>query len=322
MRVRASASEPVGGDRTVVRVAGLDLGGTNIKWAVLESVDGASPAIVDHGARPTRADEGPDVVVSELAAQGRAVVAHHGPIAAVGVGVPGLFDPVAGTIELFPNLPGPWRGVPLRERMSTALALPVQLINDARAFTLAEGTMGAAAGCSSMVGLVLGTGVGGGLLLDGRVHLGHWGTAGEIGHQTIDPDGPRCGCGNRGCVEVFAQAGRLAQLAGQATAADAVVAAGAGDERSLQAIAQVAQALGIALANVVTVFGPERIVIGGGVAAAGDVLLEPVRRAVRERVTLAPADRIAIVAAQLGALAGAIGAALAGLADQPEVRAR
>lgn len=293
------------------RHVGLDLGGTNVKWVVLDAGVDGEVAMVDRGSRPTHAEGGPYVVTRTLVEIGRDAIAVHGPVDGVGIGVPGLFDPTAGTIELFPNLPGPWTGHPLRSEIRDVLARPITLINDARAFTLAEGTVGAGAGASVMIGLVLGTGVGGGLLLDGRLHLGAWGSAGEVGHQTIDPDGPRCGCGNHGCVEVLAQASRLAELAGRATAEETVRYARDGDERSLAALAEVGRVLGLALANVVTVLGPDRIVIGGGVATAGDLLLDQVRATVRARAPLAPTGQIPIVAAALGPWAGAIGAALA-----------
>ena len=128
-----------------------------------------------------------------------------------------------------------------------------------------------------MVGLTLGTGVGGVIAIDGRVHLGHDGTAGEIGHQTIDPDGPSCGCGNHGCLEAFARADRIAAACGTATAEEAVERARAGDARALAGLAEVGRYLGIGIANMITVISPDRVVIGGGIAAAGDLLLEPIR---------------------------------------------
>src|SRR5262245_2821528 len=187
-----------------MRHLGLDLGGTNIKLAVLESaVDdgrrggGGDPGIAWTHSAPTRAEEGPAAVVARLGALGRAAMAEQGPIDTVGVGIPGPFDPRAGTIKLFPNLPGDWPGQPVAGPLSDALGMEVALINDVRAFTLAEGRLGAARGCRDVVCLALGTGVGGGVIVDGRLQLGMDGTAGEIGHQTIVVDGPRCGCGNR-----------------------------------------------------------------------------------------------------------------------------
>jgi glucokinase len=150
-------------------------------------------------------------------------------------------------------------------------------------------------------------------MIDGRLHLGAFGVAGELGHQTVDPNGRQCGCGNRGCVEAMARADVLAAMAGKGTAEEAYASAAAGDAESIAAIREVARYLGIGLANVVTVLGPDRIVIGGGIVEAGDLVLGPIREAVRERVTLVPTDLIEVVPASLGTKAGALGAALAGV---------
>jgi glucokinase len=196
--------------------------------------------------------------------------------------------------------------------MEQALDTSIAMINDARAFTLAEGTLGAGKGYRIVACLTLGTGIGGGIMIDGGLHLGAFGVAGEIGHQTIDPEGPRCGCGNRGCVEALARAGVLIELAGKDSAEEVYRAAAEGDGESMAAIETVARALGIGLANVVTLIGPDRIVIGGGIAEAGELVLGPIRQAIKERVTLVPTDRIDVVPAELGKWAGAHGAALAG----------
>ena len=198
--------------------------------------------------------------------------------------MPGLYDPAAGTARFFVNFPGGWHGTPVAAPVSEALGLPVALINDARAFGLAELRLGAGRGARSMVGLTLGTGVGGVIAVDGRVHQGHDGTAGELGHQTIEPDGPWCGCGNRGCLESFARGDQIAAACGTATAEEAVSRAQAGDQRARDGLAEVGRYLGIGIANMITVITPERVVIGGGVAAAGDVLFDPIRAEVRRRV--------------------------------------
>jgi len=299
---------------------GLDLGGTNIKTVVLKR-DGEALLIVDDGSVPTDADSGPEVVTERLIETASEVLEGHAPIETVGLGVPGLFDPETGDVELFPNLPGPWPGYPLRRLLSNGIGREVILINDARAFTLAEGTMGAGRGCRVIVAVVLGTGVGGGIMIDGRLHLGAFGTAGEIAHQVIDPDGALCGCGNRGCVETLTKADALTSLAGLDSAEEVFAAAADGDERALDAIDQVAEYLGLALANAVTLLGPDRVIVGGGISEAGALVLDPITRVVKERVTLVPADRIEVVPAELGLLAGAVGAALAGL-DQVETRSR
>jgi len=294
----------------VTRYLGLDLGGTNIKAVVLE-LDAGTAVGVAEDSSATRAERGPLGVVERLVEVGRQMIERHGPIEAVGLGVPGLFDRASGVIELFPNLPGPWKGQPLRESVAESLNRDVTLINDARAFSLAEATMGAGRGCSTVACVTLGTGIGGGLVIDGRLHLGAWGVAGEIGHQTLVVDGPLCGCGNRGCVEALAKAEVLVELAGKANAEEVYQAATEGDTASLAAIETVAGWLGVGLANVVAILGPDRIVVGGGITAAGELALEPIREAVRRRVTLVPVSQIEIVAAELGTSAGAIGAALA-----------
>ena len=294
---------------TTVRYLGLDLGGTNIKSVVIEA--GEPPRVVGSASAPTAADSGPAGVIARMVTLGRNTIATHGPVVGAGVGVPGLFDKDTGVVELFPNLPGAWPGHSMRAPLAAGLGVPVTLVNDARACTLAEGTVGAGQGCRTLVCVALGTGVGGGIMIDGRLHLGAAGTAGEIGHQTVMPDGPPCGCGNRGCLESFTRADVLARLGGKPTAEDVYAAARAGEPRAVGAVATVAHWLGIGLANVVTVLGPDRIVIGGGIAAAGELLLAPVREAVRARVTLVPTEHIQIVPAALGTAAGAIGAALA-----------
>jgi glucokinase len=194
--------------------------------------------------------------------------------------------------------------------LADALGVATSIINDARAFTLAESRIGAAAGCATVAALVLGTGIGGGIVVDGHLHFGPMGRAGELAHQVIVPGGPRCGCGNNGCLEALASSTAITRLAGMATVHEAFAAAAAGDERAAAALAEVAGYLGIAIANIVTVLMPERVVIGGGVADAGDALLALVREATARHCVLVPADWYEIVPAQLGRHAGAIGAAL------------
>lgn len=304
----------------MTRHLGLDLGGTFIKTAVLEVADGGT-SLVATDTSPTDAEGGPLVVIERLIEAGKRVIAEHGPIETIGLGVPGLFDRERGTIELFPNLPGPWKGQPIRQPLEAAFGMPVTLINDARAFSLAEATLGAGRGCETVVCLTLGTGVGGGVVIDGKVRLGAWGKAGEIGHQIVQADGPVCGCGNRGCVEALTKADVLTSLAGKQTVEEVYRTAAEGDAQSAAAIDTVASWLGIGLANMIATVGPDRIVIGGGIIAAGEAALEPIRRHVRSRVTLVPAEEIQIVAAELGPIAGAVGAALAPLSAQA-VRAR
>jgi glucokinase len=303
-----SAAEPAGSGR---RHLGLDLGGTNIKWAVVEH-DGDAWTCLDQGQVATPVSSGEAAVIDRLISVGRDVVARWPGIASVGIGVPGLYDPVSGEARFFVNFPTRWDGTPVAAPVSLALGLPCALINDARAFGLAELRLGAGRGAKAMVGLTLGTGVGGVIAVDGRVRQGHDGTAGELGHQTIDPDGPPCGCGNRGCLEAFARGDRIAAACGTATAEDAVSRARDGDERARTGLAEIGRYLGIGIANMIAVITPEKVVIGGGIASAGDVLFEPIRAEVARRVTTTSLDEVEIVPAELGTWAGAIGAAIHG----------
>jgi glucokinase len=296
------------------RFLGLDLGGTNIKVAVVES--GAEPHVIGCDDRSAGAEGGPAAVIANLAAAGHEAIRQWGPVEGAAVGVPGLFDG-SGAIEFFPNLPGEWKGEPMTAPLAAALGVPTAIINDARAFTLAESRLGAAAGCATVAALVLGTGIGGGIVVDGTLHFGPMGRAGELAHQVIVPDGPKCGCGNHGCLEALASSGAITRLAGTATVHEAFAAAAAGDERATAALAGVADYLGIAIANLVTVLVPERVVIGGGVADAGDALLTLVREATARHCVLVPSDWYEIVPARLGRHAGAIGAALWAMDSAP-----
>ncbi|MGZ9161180.1 MAG: ROK family protein [Candidatus Limnocylindrales bacterium] len=293
------------------RHLGLDLGGTNIKWAVVER-DASDWRVLDRDQVPTPTIDGPDAVVRRLATVGAEAIVRSPGVTSVGIGVPGLYDPAAGTTRFLVNFPGAWAGRPVAGPVGAALELPAFLINDARAFGLAELRLGAGRGASSMIGLTLGTGVGGVIAVEGRVHQGHDGTAGEIGHQTIEPDGPWCGCGNRGCLEAFARADQIAAACGTTTVEEAVTRARAGDARATDGLAQIARYLGIGIANMIVVISPDRVVIGGGIAAAADLLMGPLRDELRRRVQTTSLDAVEIVTAQLGTWAGAIGAAIHG----------
>ena len=290
---------------------GLDLGGTNIKWVVL----GSDEQPIADGSIPTERDGGPEHVLERLALAGHAAIAAAGPVTTAGVGVPGIYNEATGCIEFFTNLPGPWPGHPFAAPLAQALGVPVKLVNDARAFTLAEHRVGAGKGCPSLIGVTLGTGVGGGIVIDGKLVLGLNGTAGEIGHLVIDmrPEAPKCGCRNTGCLEAFVGAPRLAEAAGTATAADAFAADQRGEPRAHAAVEAWIDHLAIGLANLVTVLTPDRIVLGGGVANAGARIIEPLRERLAAHVHLTDPRHVQLVYAALGERAGAIGAALRGL---------
>jgi glucokinase len=313
-----SSPEPLPEPR---RYLGLDLGGTNIKVAVIEEPwqpdgerarDRGVTRILACESCPTEAHSGPRGVVERLGEVGREAVDRHGPVAAAGVGLPGLFDEDSGRTVLIPNLPGDWNGVPVRGPVAAALGHPVTLINDARAFSLAEALLGATRGLGTVVCVVLGTGVGGGVVVNGRLLRGT-GTAGEIGHQTVLVDGPPCGCGNNGCVEALIRADVFARRGGRATAMEVYAAARAGDPVARAAVDEVVGWLGVAMANAYVLFAPDAFVVGGGIAGAGDLLLGPLEESVRRRVFLVPRERVRVLPAALGPYAGAYGAALASL---------
>jgi glucokinase len=299
----------------VPRYLGIDLGGTNIKYAIVETGD--NPHVVATGSTETHAAEGPAAVVERMVELGRHAVQEHGAVDAVGTGVPGVLDHERGRALFLPNLPGPWADTPLVERLATGLGTDVALINDARAFTLGELRVGAAKGCHDVLGIAIGTGIGGGVAVDGQLHLGLDGSAGEFGHQTVDPDGPRCPCGNRGCVETLAAGPAIAREGGLATPELVAEAARQGDARAREVLGHAGTLIGIAVANAIVLLAPQRVVVGGGVAAAGDLLLDPIREEVRRRVFVVPIDRVEIVRAKLTPFGGAVGAALWGAEARP-----
>jgi glucokinase len=282
---------------------GLDLGGTNIKAAVVDSALG----VIATDICPTGAGDDETVVLERVASLGRAVVAPFGEPVSAGLALPGHFDAESGMGSLLPNLLGDWAGRPIAGPVGDSLGLPVTLVNDVRALTLAELRLGAGRGAQDLVCVALGTGVGGGVVVGGRLHLG-LGHAGEIGHTTVDPDGPLCGCGNRGCLDRMASAGSIAAAAGRASVAEAAAAARDGDAVARAAFERAGEYVGRVLAGAVVLLWPDRVVVGGGVADAGELLLEPVRAELRRRAAVAP--EIPVVAAELGPHAGAVGAAL------------
>ena len=252
--------------------------------------------------------------------------AGEGP-AAIGVGCPGWVDLEQGETRFLPNLPGQWRDVPVASLLGERLDAPVHLLNDVRAATLGEFTFGAGRGVSTMALFALGTGIGGGVVVDGRLRLGPLGSAGELGHQIVDPGGPLCGCGARGCLEAVAsgpaiaaagvrllrsgQAPALFDLtggdAGKVSAETMGEAARAGDRAVKQELERIAGLVGIAAANVVVTLHPELIVLGGGVAGLGDLLFDGVRESIADRVRVFPTDGVRVEPAALGTDAGLAG---------------
>lgn len=304
--------------------AGVDLGGTNVECA-LARPDGR---ILRSDKMPTLSHEGPTAVLDRIADLVRRLGAEIGTEpAALGLGVPGLADLKNGSTRFLPNLPTNWRGVRVAEMLSPAVGCPVYLLNDVRMATLGELVFGHGRTARTMAFFALGTGIGGGIVIDGKLRLGPLGAAGELGHQTILPDGPRCGCGNHGCLEALASGPALSaegvrlMLSGQApalhkrvggdasavTPAEMAAAAGEGDLAVRDAVIRAARYLGIAAANVITILHPDLIVFGGGVAAIGSLLFDTIRTTVQERVGMLPVEDIRIEPSLLGDRAGIMG---------------
>lgn len=304
---------------------GVDLGGTNLHAAIAR----ADGQIVAERVEPTLSHEGPSGVLKRLAQLVHRLVATGGqPLTACGVGVPGLLDLAAGTTRFLPNLPTNWRDVPMRDLLAAQLGCPVYLLNDVRTATLGELMYGRGRDAGTMAFFSLGTGIGGGVVIEGKLRLGPLGAAGELGHQIILPDGPRCGCGNRGCLEALASASAIAAegvrllLSGQAPKLYEIVggepgqvntrtmaqAAREGDVRVAEAIVRAAEYLGIGVANVVVTLHPDLVVLGGGAAAIGDLLFDTVRTTVVRRIGMFPADDVRIEPSLLGDKAGIVGA--------------
>ena len=290
------------------RFLGVDLGGTNIKFVLIE-VTGQKLHELRKDQISTEAKEGPDHVTNRIANL-ISKINDETPLDGVAVAVPGIFDHENGEILLFPNLPGNWEKYPFSEKLRLATKLNMSLINDARAFCLAESTIGAGKGHRFIACIVLGTGVGGGIVIDGKIHEGATRGAGEIAHQVVAPDGPLCGCGTRGCVESLTSSAAISAMAKTSSPEEAYERAKVGDVDALNAFRTAGKWLGIALANVNAVFSPEVFVVGGGVAQAGDLLLDFIREELHERNHLWPNSVFKLVPAQLSFSAGATGAAL------------
>jgi len=250
-------------------------------------------------------------------------------LAGVGIAVAGILRAEEGIVTTSPNLPR-WRDVPLGDTLSRELGIAVCVINDASAAALGEHRFGAGKGVSNLIYLTVSTGIGGGIIADGKLYSGADGCAGELGHMTIETHGPQCNCGNVGCLEVLASGTAIAKEAVRRlsqgerssmvelvegrletiTAETVAWAARRGDQVAGEVVAKAANYLGIGLANLVNIFNPELIVIGGGVSKMGNMLLGPARRVVRERAFRLPARTARIVRARLGSNAEMMGAAV------------
>ena len=313
-------------------VLGIDIGGTNV---VVGSVAEDGSGLLASDSEPTHAEAGATDVLDRLVAlAGRAIErarqeAPGAEILGVGVGAPGPLDTRRGVVLLTPNLG--WVDMPLRQIIHDRLGLPATLDNDANCAVLGEWWVGAARGSRHAIGITIGTGIGGGLILDGQLYHGASDVAGEIGHTTIDTEGRRCKCGNYGCLEAYASGPNIAlraiealeagaesrlptYVAGdlrQVTAQTVYQAAQDGDELALEVVNDTAKFLGVGIGNLLNVFNPEVVVVCGGVTLAGDHLFVPMRREVARRAFKPAVAACRIVPGELVGTAGVYGAARA-----------
>ena len=317
---------------------GIDLGATKISTALVD----AAGKIIARDYRETRAAEGQKAVIERMVYAAHRVMGEAGiapsQVTAVGVCSPGPIDVRTGVVTAPPNLPG-WKNVPLKQLIEEALGITTFMENDANAAALGEHRFGAGRGVQDMIYVTASTGIGGGLILNGQLYGGTTGAAGEIGHMTVLPWGPYCGCGNRGCLEALASGtaiardGRelvrrgvptlIAELAeGHSERVTAKLVAEAADKGDIEAQEILAEAMGylsVGMASLVNLFNPELIVIGGGLTNLGDGLFGPVRRAIERRAFPAAARAVKVVPAELGGDVGVLGAVAVAMAHTASV---
>lgn len=309
---------------------GVDLGGTNIKLAMIDQ----NAKKIAHHTMPTEASGGPDHVLERIAGGVKDLIASakDARVDSIGLAVPGVFDNIAGVVKFLPNLPTQWVNVPAGSRIHAATGIPTWLINDVRAFTVAEHTLGAAKGAETAIFYAIGTGIGGGVVANGKVNFGLGGAGGELGHMVVAAHGPRCGCGNRGCAEAFATGPAIVGEANKRLCQGATTmlheltgndlnkmsaqiveqAAEAGDEVAIDILQNAGYYLGLAVANAIAALAPEIVVIGGGNVKQGGVYWKAIEESARGHCHVTDIDRIVFKPAALGYEAGVIGAALWG----------
>lgn len=312
-------------------IVGIDLGGTNIAAGAMP-LDGTREIAMRM--IPTLAEGGAAAVVDRIAALVEDVIAQtrqetgaeRSDFLGVGIGSPGPLDRARGVVIVTPNLG--WRDFPLRDEVSSRVNLPATLDNDANCATLGEWWCGAAKGGRNVVGLTIGTGIGGGLILEGKLYHGAADSAGEIGHTTIDSMGRRCKCGNYGCLEAYTSGPAIAERARESlegdddsllvqmvagdvkkiTAQTVFEASKRGDRVALEVVRDTAHFLGVGVSNLLNIFNPDTFVIAGGVTQAGDILFDPLRAEVRRRAFKPAVDACRIVPGALPLSAGVVGA--------------
>lgn len=308
-------------------VIAVDLGGTQMRVAALDS----AYQILARHSEPTEVEEGVDAVVDRLIACVRRIgdTAGWQRISGVGVSSPGPLDPWRGVIHWAPNLPG-WQDVPLSDLLSEAVGCPVWMGNDGNLAALAEQRHGAGKGQLDLVYITVSTGIGGGIVSNGQLVLGHGGLGGEVGHMTVQADGPRCNCGNVGCLETLAsgpaiarQAQELVALGARTHIADLVdgereritakvvhEAARQGDAVAVDLFRKAGMYVGVGIVNLMYLVNPGMIVVGGGVAKAGDLLFVPMQATIQQRIHKVYWEECPVLPAALGDDVCLIGAAI------------
>ncbi len=313
-------------------IVGVDLGGTNIVAGALTQ-DGSRHLAMR--SIPTNASVGDEGVAERMIGLVEGVIldtiersgAARKDFLGIGIGAPGPLDREKGVVLVAPNLG--WKDFPLRQRLQDRLHLPTTLDNDANCATFGEWWQGAARGGRNVVGLTIGTGIGGGLILGGELYHGSSDMAGEIGHTTIDLNGRHCKCGNYGCLEAYASAPAIATRAREVlvreegesvipamvngvfediTAQVVYDAAKGGDQIAEEIVRDTARYLGAGVANLLNIFNPDIVVIAGGVTAAGDALFVPLRAEIRRRAFSPAVRAVRVVAGELPGTAGVVGA--------------
>jgi glucokinase len=306
---------------------GVDLGGTKIETVVADSAGN----VLGEDLRPTLADQGgPPAVIARIAdsvhaACGKANVRATDTLG-IGISSPGPAKPKEGIVTDAPNLPG-WHDIHVTKLLSEAVGVPILLENDANAAAYGECRFGAAVGLQHIVYVTLGTGIGGGIIIDGKIYEGASGAAGEVGHMVVLPDGPVCNCGNRGCVEALSagpaiardaaaliqggKAPKLAELASDEppTAKTVLAAAQQGDDEARDIIYRAGYYLGLGLTGLLNVFDPQALILGGGLVNLGDLYLGPAIETARKGAFPQIVADVLITTAKLGNRAGALGAA-------------
>lgn len=308
---------------------GIDVGGTNVKIAL---VDGEGKIIYSNSV-PTYAQMGYEYTVNNIKQAIRDLMKETNTdakeIEGIGFDFPGQVDYKTGVVKLAPNIPG-WVNVPIAQMIEEEFNIPTRIDNDVRCAALGELKFGAGKGCENFVCITVGTGIGSGLVINGQLVRGAANAAGEIGHIKLKMNGgPICGCGDTGCLEAFASGPSIVAMAqeylkggkstkfremagadGEITPYIVAKAAEAGDPVAKRIFEIVGTYIGMGLVSVINLLNPEKVIIGGGVAAAGDLLLDPIRKTIKERAMVVAGNSVEIVPAELGNSAGVIGASM------------